>query len=58
MTGLIRRHPLVAYYVLALAISVALGLLLTVSLLFGLLALFGPAAAALIVARTSEGGPG
>jgi membrane protease YdiL (CAAX protease family) len=55
MTRLIRSRPLVAYYVLACAISVALGLLLNVSLLFGLLALFGPAAAALIVARASEG---
>ena len=58
MTRLIRRRPLVAYYVLAFAISVALGLLLNVSLLFGLLALFGPATAAVIVARASEGRPG
>jgi hypothetical protein len=58
MTALIRRYPLVAYYVLAVAISVALGLLLNVSLLFGLLALFGPTAAAVIVARTSEGKAG
>lgn len=38
-TNLVRRHPLIAYYVLALGFSVALGLLLNVSLIFGLQAL-------------------
>jgi membrane protease YdiL (CAAX protease family) len=58
MADWVRRYPLVAYYVLAFGLSVALALLLNVSLLFGLLALFGPAAAAFIVARTTEGGAG
>lgn len=58
MTALIRRRPLVAYYVLAFGISVVLGLLLNVSLMFGLLALFGPALAAVTVARTAEGRAG
>ena len=54
----IRRYPLIAYYVLAFVLSVGLALLLTVSLVFGLLALFGPAAAAFLVASTSEGRDG
>jgi uncharacterized protein len=55
---LIRSHPLVAYSVLAFAFSIALTLLLNVSLVFGLLALFGPAAAALIVSRVWRGRAG
>jgi membrane protease YdiL (CAAX protease family) len=51
----IGRHELVAYYVLACALSLALGLLLNISILFGLLALFGPATAAVIVARIARG---
>lgn len=58
MSALIRSYPLVAYCVLAFAISVALALLLNVSLVFGLLALFGPAAAALIVSRVWRGRAG
>jgi hypothetical protein len=50
----IRRHPLVAYYALAFGISVALGLL-NVSLILGLLALFGPDAAAFSVVGATEG---
>jgi membrane protease YdiL (CAAX protease family) len=48
----------VAYYALAFGLSLALALLLNVSLLFGLLALFGPAAAAFLVARIAEGHEG
>jgi len=55
---MIRRHPLVAYYAFAFGISLALGLLLNVSLIFGLLALFGPAAAAFTVAGATEGRAG
>lgn len=55
---LIRSYPLVAYSVLAFALSLALALLLNVSLVFGLLALFGPAAAALIVSRVWRGRAG
>ncbi|HEX7347433.1 MAG TPA: type II CAAX endopeptidase family protein [Candidatus Limnocylindrales bacterium] len=58
MSALIRSHPLVAYSVLAFAISVALTLALNVSLVFGLLALFGPGTAALIVSRVSQGSAG
>jgi membrane protease YdiL (CAAX protease family) len=53
-----RRHPLTTYYVLAVAISTGLGLLLNVSLVFGLLALFGPAVAAFIAARLAAGRAG
>jgi membrane protease YdiL (CAAX protease family) len=53
-----RRHPLTTYYVLAVAISTGLALLLNVSLVFGLLALFGPAIAAFLVARLVAGRPG
>lgn len=58
MSALIRSYPLAAYWVLAFAISVALALLLNVSLVFALLALFGPAAAALIVTRVWLGRAG
>ena len=51
MAGLIRRYPLSTYVVLAYVFSIVLGLGLFLSLLFGLIALFGPAAAAFIVAR-------
>jgi membrane protease YdiL (CAAX protease family) len=57
-TELIRRHPLISYVVLAYLFSIALGVLLNVSLAFGLIALFGPAAAAFIVARTWRGRAG
>jgi membrane protease YdiL (CAAX protease family) len=50
MAKLIRAHPLTAYVVLAYVFSITVGLLLNVSLAFGLLALFGPAAAAVVVA--------
>ena len=58
MNATIRRHPLVAYYVLAFGLSVTLALLLNVSLIFGLLALFGPAAAAVAVTGSTEGRAG
>jgi membrane protease YdiL (CAAX protease family) len=52
---MMNKRPLIAYYAIAIAISVGLGVLLNVSLVFGLLALFGPAVAAFVVARTTEG---
>jgi membrane protease YdiL (CAAX protease family) len=58
VSAAIRRHPLVTYYILAFAISVALALLLNVSLIFGLLALFGPTVAAVAVTRSTEGRAG
>ncbi len=57
-TGLIRRYPLSAYVVFAYLFSITLGLLLNVSLLFGLIALFGPAAAAFVVVRIWRGRAG
>jgi membrane protease YdiL (CAAX protease family) len=53
-----RRHPLTTYYALAVAISTGLALMLNVSLVFGLLALFGPALAAFVAARLAAGGGG
>lgn len=53
-----RRHPLTTYYVLAVAISTGLALLLNLSLVFGLLALFGPASAAFVAAKLAAGGEG
>jgi len=55
---LVRSYPLSAYVVLAYALSIALGLLLNVSMLFGLIALFGPALAAFVVSRMSRGRAG
>ncbi|HET9665227.1 MAG TPA: type II CAAX endopeptidase family protein [Desertimonas sp.] len=57
-TRLIRDHPLSAYVVLAYVVSISLTLLLNVSLVFGLIALFGPATAAFIVARIWRGKEG
>jgi membrane protease YdiL (CAAX protease family) len=45
----ISKHPIAAYIVLAAAITWPLTVLVSVSVAFGLLALFGPAAAAAIV---------
>ena len=58
MAGPIRRYPLSTYVVLAYLFSVTLALLLNVSLVFGLIALFGPAAAAFIVERIWRGRAG
>lgn len=55
---MIRRRPLLAFFVLAYAISWVLVALVPVSLVFALLALFGPAAAALIVTGFVDGRPG
>lgn len=52
MTALRRvicQHPIPAYLVLAFAFSWSLTALVSTSIMFGLLALFGPAAAAAIV---------
>ncbi|MGZ9276647.1 MAG: CPBP family intramembrane glutamic endopeptidase [Candidatus Limnocylindrales bacterium] len=55
---LIRAYPLTTYVVLAYVFSIAVGLMLNVSLAFGLLALFGPATAAFVVARVWRGRAG
>ena len=45
----IARHPIAAFLVIAFGSSWAMTGLLSVSLMFGLLALFGPAAGAVVV---------
>lgn len=59
MTSLIKRNPLVSYFVLAYALAwVLIPLTVSVSLGLGFLALFGPTFAALIVAGVTEGKKG
>jgi uncharacterized protein len=58
ITSLIKRYPLASYFLLAYAFAWLLVLLSSVSLLFGFLALFGPAAAAMIVTAVAEGRTG
>jgi membrane protease YdiL (CAAX protease family) len=58
ITSLIKRYLLASYFLLAYAFAWSLVLLSSVSLLFGFLALFGPAAAALIVTAVAEGRTG
>ncbi|HET9757867.1 MAG TPA: CPBP family intramembrane glutamic endopeptidase [Candidatus Limnocylindrales bacterium] len=55
---LIRDYPFGAYVILAYVFSISLALLLNVSLAFGLIALFGPATAAFLVARVWHGRAG
>ena len=54
LTATIASHPITAYILIAYAVSWTLTLLLSVSLVFGLLALAGPTIAAVVVTR-SEG---
>jgi len=54
----IARRPLTAFFLLAFALTWPLTLLHSVSLAFPLLGLFGPAAAALLVAGVGEGRAG
>lgn len=58
LVGLVQRYPLVSFFVLAYLFAWGLVLLTGVSLAFGFLALFGPAAAAIIVAACVEGRAG
>ena len=55
LTTVIKQHPLLAFFLLAFALSGGLVLLAGNFLLFALLALFGPAAAALIVSGITGG---
>lgn len=59
LTSSIKRHPLVAYFVLAYALAwVLIPLVASVSVAFGLLALFGPTIAAITVTGVVEGRSG
>ncbi len=58
IVALVKRRPLVAYFVLAYALTWSVVLLTRLSLLFAFLGLFGPAAAALIVTAIDEGRAG
>jgi membrane protease YdiL (CAAX protease family) len=55
ITAFVKRHPLVAFFVLAYALTWPLIPLVTVSPLWGFWALFGPALAAVIVAALTDG---
>lgn len=59
ITASIKQYPLVAYFVLAYALAwILIPLVVSVSIAFGLLALFGPAIAAIIVTGVVEGRAG
>ncbi len=58
ITTPIKRHPLITYFVLAYAFSWAMVALYSVGFIFALLALFGPALAAIIVTGVIEGRSG
>lgn len=58
LTTLIKQHPLLTFFLLAFALSGSLVLLARTSLVFALLALFGPAAAAIVVSGITEGKSG
>jgi uncharacterized protein len=59
ITSAIKRHPLVAYFVLAYALAwILIPLVVSVSVAFGLLALFGPTIAAISVTGIIEGRSG
>ncbi len=58
ITTFVKRHPLVVFFVLAYALTWPMIPLVTVSPLFGLPALFGPALAAIIVITVVDGRAG
>jgi len=58
VTSLMKRHPLVTYFVLAYALTWVLAPLLTISLLLGVVGLLMPAVAAIVVIALTEGKPG
>ena len=55
---LLRRHPLITYFVLAYVLTWWIYPLLHISPLIGLVGLFGPALAAIIMAAITDGKPG
>lgn len=56
--GLVRRHPLIAFFVLAYLLTWWIYPLLKFSPLIGIFGLFGPALAAIIMAAVTGGKPG
>ena len=59
ITAFVKRHPLVTYFLLAYALAwILIPLVVSVSIAFGLLALFGPAIAAISVTGAIEGRSG
>ena len=58
ITAFVKRRPLVAFFILAYALTWPLIRLVSVSPLWGFPALFGPALAAIIVAALTDGRPG
>jgi membrane protease YdiL (CAAX protease family) len=56
--ALVKRHPLIAFFVLAYALTWPLIPLVSVSPLWGFPALFGPATAAIVVAAVADGRAG
>ena len=58
MGALVRKHPLIAFFVLAYLLTWWIYPLLKVSPLLGIVGLFGPALAAIIVAALTEGKAG
>src|SRR5688500_14452815 len=55
LTDFVKRHPLIAFFVLAYALTWPLIPLVSVSPLWGFPALFGPATAAIVVAAVADG---
>ena len=58
VAALVRRHPLIAFFVLACALTWPLIPLVSVTPLWGFPALFGPALAAIVVAAVADGRAG
>jgi membrane protease YdiL (CAAX protease family) len=58
LTDFVKRHPLIAFFVLAYALTWPLIPLVSVSPLWGFPALFGPATAAIVVAAVADGRAG
>ena len=58
LTDFVKRHPLIAFFVLAYALTWPLIPLVSVSPLWGFPAVFGPATAAIVVAAVADGRAG
>jgi membrane protease YdiL (CAAX protease family) len=58
LTDFVKRHPLIAFFVLAYALTWPLIPLVSVSPLWGFPALFGPSTAAIVVAAVADGRAG